>query len=320
MTTSPDLELEAVVVTDLVKEYGDVRAIDEISFTVKRGEIFGLLGPNGAGKTTTIECLVGLRPPTSGTMRVLGMAPDKNRRRFTERVSIQPQSASLFDTLTVDETLRLFASFYQDALEPNDVRGEVRLDEQARTRVKHLSGGQLRRLLLGIALIGKPELVVLDEPSAGLDPTARHHLWDTIRDLAASGTTVILSTHHMEEATELCDRVAIVVRGRIVALDTPDALIRARDAESVVTFHVPPGTDPTSIRTLADASDLTITDHGAHLQIEVRTPDPDSIVRKITFLPGITARDFDIRRGTLEDLFIELSKSDEPQSTEHIST
>lgn len=296
-------------VENLVKTYGDQRAVDDASFTVARGEVFGLLGPNGAGKTTTIECLVGLRSPTSGTIEVLGMRPGTDRRAFAERVAIQPQSASLFQTLSVDETLRLFRSFYASGEDPDAVREEVGLSTQARTRVKNLSGGQLRRLLLGVALVGAPEVLILDEPSAGLDPAARQALWRTVRRLADRGTTVLLSTHHMDEATELCDRVAILVDGRLVALDTPEALILARDAETVVSFDIAPTADIAALTDLGCIERLEIDEIATNRRVRAHTSDPDELIRKITFVPGLSARRIDIKRGTLEDLFVELSRT-----------
>src|ERR1700712_204238 len=192
------MQAEVVIaVKGLVKRYGEFEALRGVSFEVNRGEVFGFVGPNGAGKTTTIECIVGLRKPTEGTVRVLGLDPSANRAQTTARVAVQTQSASLFDTLSVIETLRLFASFHRNALDPGDVVHQVGLDEERDHRSKNLSGGQARRLLLGVALVGDPEIVVLDEPSAGLDPAARQNLWGLIDSLRARGVTVLLSTHDM---------------------------------------------------------------------------------------------------------------------------
>lgn len=300
---------EAIAVQNLEKRYGDKSVVRDVSFSVHPGEVFGLLGPNGAGKTTTIECLVGLRSPSRGSIQVLGMNPGQDRREFAERVAIQPQSASLFQTLSVDETLTLFRSFYANGAEPSAIRAEVGLDEQADTRVKNLSGGQLRRLLLGVALVGDPEVVVLDEPSAGLDPSARQALWGTIRGLSERGVTVLLSTHHMDEATELCDRVGILVAGKLVALDTPEALILAREAETVVSFDVD---KDAALDVLADLPGVTghevdVTSRGR--RVRIRTAVPDDLIRKITFVRGFSASNFDIKRGSLEDLFLELSEA-----------
>jgi ABC-2 type transport system ATP-binding protein len=306
---------EAIAVQNLEKHYGDKAVVRDISFTVNSGEVFGLLGPNGAGKTTTIECLVGLRSPSHGSIQVLGMSPGRDRRKFAERVAIQPQSASLFQTLSVDETLALFRSFYADGADRSAIRAEVGLDEQASTRVKNLSGGQLRRLLLGVALVGNPEVVILDEPSAGLDPSARQSLWSTIRGLSARGVTVLLSTHHMDEATELCDRVGILVAGKLVALDTPEALILAREAETVVSFDVDKDADLTVLADLPGVTGHEIDVTGRGRRVRARTAAPDDLIRKLTFVKGFKARNFDIKRGTLEDLFLELSDASGENST-----
>ena len=296
-----------IEVNGLEKAYGGRTAVGGLTFSIPRGEIFGLLGPNGAGKSTVIECLVGLREPDSGSIRVLGMRPGDDRRAFSERVAIQPQAASLFESLTVDETLSLFRSFYENGRDPRSVRNEVGLKEQHRTRVKHLSGGQLRRLLLGVALVGAPQVVVLDEPSAGLDPAARQQLWRTIRGLASAGTTVLLSTHHMDEATSLCDRVGILVEGQFVALDTPENLIIARDAATTVSFSTSQDVDLAAVRQLKAITELVVEEHGTRVRVRVQTSKPDEVIRKLTFMPGLQAREFDIKRSTLEDLFIELS-------------
>lgn len=304
---------EVVVrVDELVKRYAGREVVSGISFTIRRGEIFGLLGPNGAGKTTTLDCLVGLRAPTSGVVRVLGIDPFVDRFELTSRVSVQPQQASLFETLTVAETLRLFASLYPNPRHPADVMEQLNLTGQRAVKTKHLSGGQTRRLLIGIALIARPEIVVLDEPSAGLDPVARQDLWHVISELSASGTTVIMSTHHMDEATTLCDRVAIVVAGSIVALDTPAELVRQRNAESVVSFTVPLSTNPQALNDMAPGASPTIVDVGSSFRVHVTTATPDDLMRRVTFDLAIRASDFDIKRGTLEDLFLELSTTDAP--------
>lgn len=302
----PDMP-DAIIVEELTKDYERKRVVDNVSFRVRRGEIFGILGPNGAGKSTIIECLVGLRESSAGKIYVLGMKPGEHRREFAERVAIQPQSASLFSTLTVDETLKLFHSFYVNAADPLIVRTQVGLEEQGQVRVKHLSGGQLRRLLLAVALIGQPEVVILDEPSAGLDPSARQGLWRTVRELAEAGTTVLLSTHHMDEATELCDRVGILVAGQLVALDTPEALILARDAETTVSFSVQKDSDLSVLAEFVSSEAITAEETHSGFRVRIRTSEPDDLIRKLTFAIGLGARDFDIKRGTLEDLFLELS-------------
>ena len=301
----------AITVDRVVKRYGDAAAVDGVEFAIGRGEIFGLLGPNGAGKTTLIECIVGLRRPTSGTIDVLGFDPARDRAEVTARVAVQTQSASLFDTLTVAETLRLFASFHVASKHPVEVAHSVGLGDQQRVRTKNLSGGQYRRLLLGVALVADPQVIVLDEPSAGLDPVARRELWALIRGLRDAGTTVLLSTHHMDEATELCDRVAILIAGRIVALDSPAELVLQRSADSTVSFTVPTSADPAMLAELVGVTATTREEVRDGVRVTLATSDPDELLRRITFTRGLAARDISIHRGSLEDIFVELAETRE---------
>jgi len=304
-----------VEVDRLRKSYGDHEVLRGISFHVRRGEVFGLLGPNGAGKTTALETLVGLRRPTSGTVEVLGLVPARDRRAFTERVSVQPQAAALFPTLTVFETLRLFASFYSGPRDPESVISEFGLEAARRTRVKHLSGGQQRRLLLGIASIGNPEILVLDEPSAGLDPASRRNLWDVIERQRELGATVILSTHQMDEATRLCDRLAILVAGRIEAEGSPEELIREHSRVSTVAFFLPERSSSGDAAAVAVAEleragitgGITASPERDGLRIAVETEDPDGVLRRIAFTPGLHATGFRVIRSSLEDVFLEVS-------------
>lgn len=300
--TDPVIQLSG-----LRKSYGDVTAVDGLDLSVVHGEVFGLLGPNGAGKTTTLECLVGLRRPTAGTIRVLGLDPFADRAAITRRVAVQPQSASLFDTLTVRETLELFASFHEDPLPTGDVIERVGLGEQADRRASRLSGGQTRRLLLAVALVADPEILVLDEPSAGLDPAARQSLWGVIETLRAGGTTVVLSTHHMDEATTVCDRVAIIVRGRLAALDTPDELIRQHTSTSDVAFTVAADVPESAIA--AELGDVAFTAERVlgGTRVRLRSADPDGVIRRVTFARSFRAGEFAVRADTLEDVFLELS-------------
>ncbi|MGD8167303.1 ATP-binding cassette domain-containing protein [Herbiconiux sp. P16] len=305
----------AIEVRGLIKEYDGFRAVDGLDLSVAKGEIFGLLGPNGAGKTTTIECIVGLRRPTSGTVRVLGMDPMQDRRAITSRVAVQPQSASVFEQLTVAETLTLFASFHSRARPVRDVIATVGLKDSTAVRATRLSGGQLRRLHLGVALIGDPELLVLDEPSAGLDPSARQSLWRVIRELRDDGRTVLLSTHLMDEAAALCDRVAIVTHGRIAQLGTPDELIRRFSATSELSFTVDRETDPIDLAELLGLTPIRTLVCGERLEVHVQTADPDDLIRRLTFRAGIRARDYHVKRTSLEEVFLEVSGTD-PTSDE----
>jgi ABC-2 type transport system ATP-binding protein len=222
---------------ELRKRYGDVVAVDGLSLAVNRGECFGLLGPNGAGKTTTIEILEGLLPPDGGEVEVLGMTWRTHERQLRQRLGVQLQETQLPDKLTVEETLRLFRSFYHQGQTIEELLAMVELDAKRASWVVKLSGGQKQRLALACALAGRPELVFLDEPTSGLDPQSRRQLWDLVRRVRESGGTVLLTTHYMEEAEILCDRVAIIDHGRVIALGAPQDLISSLGTKTVVTRH-----------------------------------------------------------------------------------
>jgi ABC-2 type transport system ATP-binding protein len=226
-----------VRVRDLVKHYPGVKAVDGVSFEVYQGEIFGMVGPNGAGKTTTIECLEGLRQPDSGQVQVLGLDPVRDRYPIRERIGVQFQSAALPDRIKVWEALDLFSAFYPHPVDWRELMERMGLKEKKDAYFGKLSGGQKQRVFIGLALVNNPELVFLDELTTGLDPHARRAMWDQVRGLRKAGTTVFLTTHFMEEAERLCDRVAIIDHGRIVALDTPRNLIDSLVAEHRVVFE-----------------------------------------------------------------------------------
>lgn len=217
--------MAAIEVDGLRKSYGETLAVDGISFDVEPGEIFGIVGPNGAGKTSIVECAAGLRAPDSGSIRVLGLDPRRQRRKVAEHIGVQLQEAQLPDRLRVGEALRLYASFYPRPADWRRLLDDWGLADKVKTAYADLSGGQKQRLFIALAFVGNPELVILDELTTGLDPHARRATWDVIRDIKAKGVTVVLVTHLMEEAEQLCDRVAIVDRGRIVGLDRPADLV-----------------------------------------------------------------------------------------------
>ena len=231
----------ALAVRQLHKRYGDVVAVDGLDLEVRPGECFGLLGPNGAGKTTTIEICEGLLVPTSGEVEVLGRRWSSDERELRQLLGIQLQETQLAEKLTVRETVRLFRSFYDRGREVEEVIALVQLEEKSRARVGSLSGGQKQRLALACALVGDPQLLFLDEPTTGLDPQARRQLWELIGVLRAGGRTIVLTTHYMEEAERLCDRVAIVDHGRAIALGTPRALVQSLGADHVVEFALGAG-------------------------------------------------------------------------------
>lgn len=220
-----------IEVQGLTKTYGQLKAVRGIDFFVNTGEIFGLLGPNGAGKTTSIEMMEGLREIDEGEVLINNHSVSKEKQKIKQIIGVQLQSTSLFELLTVEETLELYASFYSFSLPVEQILEQMNLVEKRKDFVKGLSGGQKQRLAIGLALIHDPKVVFLDEPTTGLDPQARRSLWDIIQDLKAKGKTILLSTHYMEEAHVLCDRLAIMDQGQIIALDTPDALIQSLSME-----------------------------------------------------------------------------------------
>jgi ABC-2 type transport system ATP-binding protein len=223
-----------VLAQNLVKRYGRVTAVDGVSFTIQRGEIFGLLGPNGAGKSTTLDILEGIRAADGGTVLIDGLDVRRNRRAIQARIGVQLQATSLFEYLQVRETVALFGSFYPQAVAPETLLREVALEEKAHAYPQDLSGGQRQRLALALALVNDPTLVFLDEPTSGLDPQSRHMLWEQVLRLRERGKTVVLTTHFMDEAQTLCDRIAIIDHGRIIAQDTPAALIATLGASAAV--------------------------------------------------------------------------------------
>ena len=214
-----------IVAADLRKRYGDVRAVDGMSFEVHRGEVFGMLGPNGAGKTTTVEILEGMRDADSGSAFVNGIDVARNPRGVKSVIGVQLQDAEFFDHLKLAEIVDLYARLYGCSPDPMAILERVELSDKSASYYQQLSGGQKQRLSIAVALVNEPVVLFLDEPTTGLDPQARRHMWELIRGIRSSGATIVLTTHYMEEAEELCDRVAIVDRGRIVAIETPDALI-----------------------------------------------------------------------------------------------
>jgi ABC-2 type transport system ATP-binding protein len=214
-----------VEVSELCKSYGSLQAVDGVSFSVKRGEVFGILGPNGAGKTTTVEILEGMRLPDSGVVRINGIDIRKDPRAVKSLIGIQLQSSSFFERLNLAELLEVFASLFRRRVDAKALLREVELEDKAKSGFKELSGGQKQRFSIAITLVNDPLLLFLDEPTTGLDPQARRHLWELVERFKTEGRTVLMTTHYMEEAEELCDRVAIMDRGRIVAMAPPDSLI-----------------------------------------------------------------------------------------------
>jgi len=247
MTATVSGNTHPLVVRGLRKTYGDVVAVDGLDLEVRTGECFGLLGPNGAGKTTTIEICEGLLSRDSGDVEVLGRTWEHNEKELRERLGIQLQDTQLADKLTVRETLELFRSFYRRSRDSKDVIEMVQLGEKQDARVGTLSGGQKQRLAIACALVGDPELLFLDEPTTGLDPQSRRQLWGLIEEFRATGRTIVLTTHYMDEAERLCERVAIVDHGHVIALGSPAELI-----ETIGSKHHPPPVQRTTSATLED--------------------------------------------------------------------
>jgi len=302
--TAPAARIESIR-----KSYGDREVLRGITFEVQAGEVFGILGPNGAGKTTLVECMVGLRRPDAGHIEVLGMDPTTDRHRFTSRVSVQPQDASLFENIRVREALDLFSSFHARSYDTDAVLELIGLEDSQRQLVRKLSGGQRRRLLLGVSMIGAPELIVLDEPSAGLDPAARRSLWSVITGLRDAGTTVLLTTHHMDEASTLCDRVAFVVDGEVRALDRPSRLVSQLAPEQVVTFETTAGPGEVRLRLAAEATVLSVSlseERGA-TAVTVRTTDSDRVLALVAGAAGWHPRSMGVDRGDLETVFLSVA-------------
>jgi ABC-2 type transport system ATP-binding protein len=301
--------VNAIQVSDLKKYYGETHAVDGVSFEVQPGEIFGLLGPNGAGKTTSVEMIEGLRVPDGGSISVLGMNPKRDLQSIKERIGIQLQTTALYPRLTVREVIDLFASFFNGrAPVPTDeLIRLVGLEEKARTRSKELSGGQKQRLSVALALVNDPELVFLDEPTTGMDPQARRNLWDTIEGLRKRGKTILMTTHYMEEAEALCDRVAVIDHGKIIALDTPDGLIAEHFAETAIEFE--DQIDLPAEGTFRTLPDVTRTRRDGKL-VTLFSTDTAATLGGLTTLAGSGAvkfRDLHVRRATLEDVFLKLT-------------
>jgi ABC-2 type transport system ATP-binding protein len=292
-----------IEVQNLRKTYGRTVAVDDISFEVAKGEIFGLLGPNGAGKTTTVECLQGLRHPDSGNVRVLGLDPRLEAQTLRRRIGSQLQESALPDRIKVWEALDLFASVTSNALDWPVLLEQWGLAEKRKASFSSLSGGQRQRLFIALALVNNPELVFLDEMTTGLDPAARRVAWDLIRAIRDRGTTVVLVTHFMDEAENLCDRVAIVDRGKIVASDTPQGLITRHASEVRVIFT----SEKTDLPWLEKISGvIRVARKGPRVEVEGSGPVL-ALVAAALVEHGIVPSDLRVEQPTLEDVFLKLT-------------
>jgi ABC-2 type transport system ATP-binding protein len=293
-------------VRDLHKAYGQTKAVDGISFEIRRGEVFGLLGPNGAGKTTTVEILEGLRTPDHGAASVLGIDVGRNPEALKERIGVSLQTAALYPKLTVSEILDLFRSFYRRNRPTAELVDLLDLGEKRSTRTQNLSGGQRQRLAVALSLVNDPELVFLDEPTTGMDPAARRSLWDIVRGLQADGRSVLLTTHYMEEAEVLCDRIAIMDHGRILETGTVDELVSRRFKDRAIQFDEVDGLDETRLAAMPGVTSVKTEDH----QVLLYTSDVPATIGALleaTETIGAEAENLAVRRATLEDVFLDLT-------------
>lgn len=304
LSSSSDVVID---VEGLTKTYGDIRAVDGVSFNVKRGEIFGILGPNGAGKTTTLECIEGLISPTGGRTSVLGMDTQAEPENVKQRIGVQLQASAYFDYLTLEEILNLFARFYKKSASILELLERVGLKDKVKSRVDALSGGQQQRFTIAATLINEPELIILDEPTTGLDPQARRNMWELVQAINAEGRTVVLTTHYMEEAEFLCHRIAIMDNGQIVAMDTPENLIRSLPFPFEVKIVTDAGNDLGPLEAMGDVQNI---DSADDTTVRMRTSDAAMTVSKImawSSKTGCSVKHLEVMPSNLEDVFLSLT-------------
>ena len=293
-----------IEVQNLHKRYGKYTAVENVSFRVNKGEIFGIIGPNGAGKTTTVESIIGLRQPTSGRIRVLGLDPQTERRALGQRIGTQLQQAQLADRMKVWEALDLFSTFYDKTVPWEPLLEAWGIAEKRDSTFDKLSGGQKQRLFIALALLNDPEIVFLDELTTGLDPQARRATWDLVSAIRAQGKTVVLVTHFMDEAQALCDRTAIIDQGRVIALDTPQALIGQISTDKRVIFAAPIGFNLDSLRGLAGVTQVGR--ENGHVVVQGQGALLSTIVLALND-QHLTPTDIRTETADLEDVFIELT-------------
>jgi ABC-2 type transport system ATP-binding protein len=297
---------DVIEVTNLKKYYGQTKAVEDLSFKVQEGEIFGMLGPNGAGKSTAIEVLVGIKDRNGGEVKVMGMDPSHKGKEIRKRIGVQLQTVHLFPRLTVKEILKLFASFYKNPVNINEVIESIGLEEKKNSRLNRLSGGQLQRVSVAIAVVSNGDVIFLDEPTAGLDPQSRRNLWDIITNLKKKGKTIYFTTHFMDEAQKLCDRVAVVDYGKIIALGSPQELIKQYFEESALEFVQPELQNHEEIKNLEGVTRVRMDEE----RITVYSKDITQSIKSLLNLANernIKIDDLKIRQATLEDVFLKLT-------------
>ncbi|MCO6010711.1 ABC transporter ATP-binding protein [Actinoallomurus purpureus] len=296
--------MPVIDVRNLHKRYGAKVAVEDVSFAVEEGEIFGVLGPNGAGKTTTVECVEGLRTPDRGTVSVLGLDPRRDRTELTRRLGVQLQASELPDKMKVGEALELYASFYDRPADPGRLIEELGLADQHDTRFGRLSGGQKQRVSIALALVGDPEVAVLDELTTGLDPQARRDTWRLIEGVRDRGVTIVLVTHFMEEAERLCDRLAVIDAGRVVAVDTPAGLVSRVAPEQRVRFRPSVPLDDHLLKELPEVRNVTKTGG------QVVVTGTDGLLQAVTSVLArnhVIAADLRVEQSSLDDAFVALT-------------
>ena len=298
----------AIRATDVTKRYGDLTAVNGVSLEVHPGEIFGIIGPNGAGKTTFMECLEGLRHPTSGTIDVLGEDPSHPSTRWRERIGVQLQTAALPPKITVNEAMALFASMYSDPADPTQLLNELGIAAKGRSYVDKLSGGQRQRVFIALALLGKPDVVFLDELTTALDPQARLAMWDVVRSIRQGGATVVMTTHYMEEAEALCDRVTVIDAGRLIALDTVPGLIASVTKGTKVQLRTSRQLGSGVLDEIDGISDVTIAGTSVSM-LWSGTGIPQAAIAAIE-AAGLTVANIRTSSPGLEDVFLALTGRD----------
>ncbi|WP_282034429.1 ABC transporter ATP-binding protein [Metabacillus indicus] len=297
---------QMISVNGLIKTYGDFTAVAGITFEVFKGEVFGVLGPNGAGKTTTLEMLVGLRKPDGGSADIGGFDVVRDLKKVKEVIGVQLQSTTLFELLTVEEILQLYASFYKKHVPIHPLIEDMMLTDKTKSRIKSLSGGQKQRLAIALALVHDPWIIFLDEPTTGLDPQARRTLWDIIFKLKERGVTVVLTTHYMDEAHVLCDRIAIMDQGKLIALDTPAQLVRNLHSENAVEFRFEEESAEVDFNRIAGVKQVGSQKDAVILYTDDLQATLTSLI-ETSAEQGLKLADLQIRTATLEDVFIHMT-------------